>query len=54
MEATPLHRKQFFKAFEHIEDFKGESHFYTWRVRITVNQALCGSRRSRLFLRHKE
>jgi len=28
------------KAFEHLPNFQGQSKFYTWLVRITVNEAL--------------
>jgi RNA polymerase sigma-70 factor, ECF subfamily len=28
------------KAYEHLEEFEGNSRFYTWLVRITINQAL--------------
>ena len=27
------------KAYEHLDQFKGDSKFYTWIVRIAVNQA---------------
>src|ERR1700761_115587 len=30
----------FLKAYEHLEQFQGNSRFYTWIVRIAVNQAL--------------
>jgi RNA polymerase sigma-70 factor (ECF subfamily) len=30
----------FFKAFAHLDDFHGESRFYTWLVRIAANEAL--------------
>jgi RNA polymerase sigma-70 factor (ECF subfamily) len=39
-DAEEVTQESFFKAFEHLDDFKGESRFYTWLVRITVNQAL--------------
>lgn len=46
-DAEDVTQEAFFKAFEHIEDFKGESRFYTWLVRITVNQALMKLRKCR-------
>src|SRR6185437_14809428 len=33
------------KAYEHLDQFKGDSKFYTWIVRIAVNQALMKLRR---------
>jgi RNA polymerase sigma-70 factor (ECF subfamily) len=46
-DAEEVTQEAFFKAFEHIEDFKGESRFYTWLVRIAVNQALTKLRKRR-------
>jgi RNA polymerase sigma-70 factor (ECF subfamily) len=46
-DAEEVTQESFFKAFEHIEDFKGESRFYTWLVRISVNQALMNLRKRR-------
>lgn len=39
-DAEEVAQEAFFKAFEHIEGFKGDSRFYTWLVRITVNESL--------------
>lgn len=39
-DAEEVTQEAFFKAFEHIEGFKGDSRFYTWLVRITVDEAL--------------
>jgi RNA polymerase sigma-70 factor (ECF subfamily) len=46
-DAEEVTQESFFKAFEHIEEFNGESRFYTWLVRITVNQALMNLRKRR-------
>ena len=35
----------FLKAYEHLDTFQGNSKFYTWIVRIAVNQALMKLRR---------
>jgi RNA polymerase sigma-70 factor, ECF subfamily len=35
------------KAFRNLSMFRGDSRFYTWLVRITVNEALMGIRRRR-------
>jgi RNA polymerase sigma-70 factor (ECF subfamily) len=37
----------FLKAYQHLADFQGESRFYTWLVRIAVNEALMKLRRRR-------
>jgi RNA polymerase sigma-70 factor, ECF subfamily len=46
-DAEEVTQEAFVKAFEHIENFKGESRFYTWLVRITVNEALMRLRKHR-------
>ncbi len=33
-------QETFLKAYEHLDQFQGNSKFYTWIVRIAVNQAL--------------
>jgi len=33
-------QETFLKAYEHLQDFHGDSKFYTWIVRIAVNEAL--------------
>jgi len=38
-------RETFLKAYEHLDQFRGDSKFYTWIVRIAVNQALMKLRR---------
>jgi len=37
----------FLKAYEHLDTFKGDSKFYTWIVRIAVNEALMRLRKRR-------
>lgn len=37
----------FMKSFQHLPDFQGDSRFYTWLVRIAVNEALMRLRRRR-------
>ncbi len=33
-------QEAFLKAYEHLDGFQGNSKFYTWIVRIAVNEAL--------------
>jgi RNA polymerase sigma-70 factor (ECF subfamily) len=33
-------QETFLKAYQHLDQFQGQSKFYTWIVRIAVNQAL--------------
>jgi len=40
-------QEAFMKAFEHLGEFEGNSRFYTWLVRIAVNQALMKLRKRR-------
>jgi RNA polymerase sigma-70 factor, ECF subfamily len=40
-------QESFLKAYEHLGEFQGNSRFYTWLVRIAVNQALMKLRRRR-------
>ena len=37
----------FLKSFQHLPEFQGGSRFYTWLVRIAVNEALMRLRRRR-------
>lgn len=37
----------FLKVFEHLDSFQGNSSFYTWIVRIAVNEALMKLRKSK-------
>ena len=39
-DAEDVLQETFMKAFEHLPDFHGQSKFYTWIVRIAVNEAL--------------
>ena len=39
-DARDVTQEAFLKAFEGLQDFRGESGFYTWVFRIAVNQAL--------------
>ncbi len=46
-DAEDVMQEAFLKAFEHISGFQGNSRFYTWLVRIAVNQALMKLRKRR-------
>jgi RNA polymerase sigma-70 factor (ECF subfamily) len=46
-DAEDAMQEAFLKAFEHLQAFEGNSRFYTWLVRIAVNQALMKLRRRR-------
>src|SRR6202045_3600597 len=39
-DAEDILQEAFLKAYEHLDQFQGNSKFYTWIVRIAVNQAL--------------
>ena len=39
-DAEDVLQEEFLKAYEHLDQFQGQSKFYTWIVRIAVNQAL--------------
>jgi RNA polymerase sigma-70 factor (ECF subfamily) len=39
-DAEDVLQETFLKAFEHLPGFQGQSKFYTWIVRIAVNEAL--------------
>jgi len=39
-DAEDVLQEAFLKAYEHLPDFHGDSTFYTWIVRIAVNEAL--------------
>ena len=46
-DAQDVVQDAFLKAFEHLNDFQGGSRFYTWLVRIAVNEALMKLRKRR-------
>jgi RNA polymerase sigma factor, sigma-70 family len=39
-DAEDVLQETFMKAYEHLDDFQGASKFYTWIVRIAVNESL--------------
>src|SRR6266568_1892395 len=46
-DAEDVVQDAFLKAFQNLEQFQGQSKFYTWLVRIAVNEALMKLRRRR-------
>jgi RNA polymerase sigma-70 factor, ECF subfamily len=46
-DAEDVMQEAFLKAYEHLPEFQGNSRFYTWLVRIAVNQALMKLRKRR-------
>jgi len=46
-DAEDVLQETFLKAFEHLADFRQDSRFYTWVVRIGVNEALMKLRKRR-------
>ena len=38
-DAEDVLQETFLKAYTHLDDFQGNSKFYTWLVRIAVNEA---------------
>ena len=46
-DAEDAMQEAFLKAYEHLQTFEGNSRFYTWLVRIAVNQALMKLRKRR-------
>jgi len=44
-DAEDVLQETFLKAYEHLDQFRGDAKFYTWIVRIAVNQALMKLRR---------
>ena len=45
-DAMEIAQESFIKAYENLENFKGESSFYTWLYRIVVNRAIDFQRRA--------
>src|SRR5947209_17718703 len=39
-DAEDVLQDAFLKAYEHLDEFQGNSKFYTWIVRIAVNESL--------------
>ncbi|MGA6957098.1 MAG: sigma-70 family RNA polymerase sigma factor, partial [Candidatus Acidiferrales bacterium] len=46
-DAEDVMQEAFLKSFQHLAEFQGNSRFYTWLVRIAVNQALMKLRKRR-------
>src|SRR5204862_2306004 len=46
-DAEDVVQDAFLKAYENLEQFQGNSKFYTWLVRIAVNESLMKLRRRR-------
>ena len=46
-DAEDVLQETFLKAYTHLADFQGNSRFYTWLVRIAVNEALMKLRKRR-------
>jgi RNA polymerase sigma-70 factor, ECF subfamily len=46
-DAEDVVQNAFVKAFQNLPDFRGDSRFYTWLLRITINEALMRIRRRR-------
>ncbi len=46
-DAEDVMQEAFLKSFQHLGGFQGDSRFYTWLVRITVNEALMKLRKRR-------
>src|ERR1700729_4374982 len=44
-DAEDVLQETFMKAYEHLDQFQGNSKFYTWVVRIAVNKSLMKLRR---------
>lgn len=47
-DAEEIAQNAFVQAFRHLSDFRGDSRFCTWLVRITINEGLMRLRRRRV------
>src|SRR5260370_34931896 len=46
-DAEDVMQEAFLKSYSHLKGFQGDSRFYTWLVRIAVNEALMKLRKRR-------
>jgi RNA polymerase sigma-70 factor, ECF subfamily len=46
-DAEDVMQEAFLKSYSHLQEFQGDSRFYTWLVRIAVNEALMKLRKRR-------
>lgn len=46
-DAEDVMQEAFLKSYSHLKDFQGDSRFYTWLVRIAVNEGLMKLRKRR-------
>lgn len=46
-DAEDVLQESFLKAFEHLPEFRADSRFYTWLVRIAINEGLMKLRKRR-------
>jgi RNA polymerase sigma-70 factor (ECF subfamily) len=46
-DAEDVMQEAFLKSYQHLDEFQGNSRFYTWLVRIAVNEALMKLRKRR-------
>ncbi len=46
-DAEDAMQEAFLKSYAHLQEFQGDSRFYTWLVRITMNEALMRLRKRR-------
>ncbi|HXE91677.1 MAG TPA: sigma-70 family RNA polymerase sigma factor [Terriglobales bacterium] len=49
-DAEDVTQETFLKAFRHLKEFRGESRFHTWLVRIAINEARMRYRKDRRHL----
>src|SRR6478609_6541453 len=48
-EAEDVMQEAYVRAYEHLEEFRGEASFATWITRIAINEALARKRREQRF-----